>query len=101
MGRILVERARQNHAGDRRRITLEEAEIGTNASPERVLAIREALDRLTEEDAQAADVVRLHYFAGLGEAKVAESLGLGERTEGAGTPRRHPMRRRGSISVDP
>jgi RNA polymerase sigma factor (TIGR02999 family) len=84
MRRILVERARQKqrwkHGGDRRRVELEETEIGADASPERVLAIHEALDRLSEEDARAADVVKLRYFAGLGEAEVAELLGLSHRT---------------------
>jgi len=63
-----------------RRVELEETEIGADASPERVLTIHEALDRLSEEDARSADVVKLRYFAGLGEAEVAELLGLSHRT---------------------
>jgi RNA polymerase sigma factor (TIGR02999 family) len=68
MRRILVEaarrRARQKHGGDLRRVELHDPPAAT-ADPN-LLALDEALTRLTAEDPVAARVVELHHFAGLG-----------------------------------
>jgi RNA polymerase sigma factor (sigma-70 family) len=45
-----------------------------------LLALDEALTALAEHDAQAAQVVQLHYFAGLSIEQAAEVLGLSART---------------------
>jgi RNA polymerase sigma factor (sigma-70 family) len=47
---------------------------------EDLLALDEALTRLTEIDKQAAEVVQLRYFAGLPMREVAEILGISPRT---------------------
>lgn len=44
------------------------------------LELDAALAKLAIADARAAEVVELHYFAGLDLAKIAELLGLSERT---------------------
>jgi len=36
----------------------------------------EALTRLAAEDAQAAQVVKLHFFAGLSMSEVADAIGI-------------------------
>ena len=49
-------------------------------SPEEILALDEALQKLTDLDKAAADVVRLRFFAGLPLPEVAKLLGVSPRT---------------------
>jgi RNA polymerase sigma factor (TIGR02999 family) len=84
MRRILVENARHKHrlkrGGDRRRVDLEQVEaLGTGPS-EDLLALDEALDRLADEDAQKAELVKLRFFAGLSVEEAAHCLGLSRPT---------------------
>ena len=69
MRRLLVENARRKkrrkHGGDRRRIELEAAESVFLAPSEDLLALDEALTRLTAHDPLKAEVVQLRFFAGL------------------------------------
>ena len=48
--------------------------------PAELLALDQALDRLSALDERAARVVELRFFAGLKVAEVAELLGLSKRT---------------------
>jgi RNA polymerase sigma factor (TIGR02999 family) len=84
MRRILVERARSKkclkHGRGILRVDLNDA-IGTvEASPEGLIAIDEALTRLGDEDAEAANLVKLAYFGGLSLEQAAEVLGMSGRT---------------------
>ena len=83
MRRILVEnarrRARGKHGGDRIREQLEPAEIVAPEVSEDLLALDEALQRLAEHDPQAAELVKLRYFAGLTIPQAAEILGVSPR----------------------
>ena len=83
MRRILVDHARQRLATKRgrgiRRQTLDANLIGT-ASPEEILAVHDALDALAQEDAMAADVVRLRYFGGFSIEEAATILGVSRAT---------------------
>lgn len=45
-----------------------------------VVALDQALQQLATADARLAQVVELHFFAGLGFAEIGELLGLTERT---------------------
>jgi DNA-directed RNA polymerase specialized sigma24 family protein len=45
-----------------------------------LMALDEALTRLAGEDAAAAEVVKLRYFAGLTIERAAEALGISVRT---------------------
>jgi RNA polymerase sigma factor (TIGR02999 family) len=82
MRRILVESARRKqrlkHGGGRRR-EVEHADIACPERPERLLALDEALDRLATISAQAAELLKLRYFAGLSNAEAASSLGISPR----------------------
>jgi RNA polymerase sigma factor (TIGR02999 family) len=83
MRRILVENARSKAAakrgGARRRVDLDEAcAVVENASDE-LLDLNDALIQLTETDAQAAELVKLRYFAGLSNKQSAEILGISPR----------------------
>jgi RNA polymerase sigma factor (TIGR02999 family) len=82
MRRILIEAARRKqrlkHGGGRGR----EAEIEDLAAPERperLLALDEALDRLTQANSQAAELVKLRHFAGCSNAEAAALLGISPR----------------------
>jgi RNA polymerase sigma factor (TIGR02999 family) len=80
MRRILVENARRKkrlrHGGGRQRVELEELDLAIRETPEEVLALDEALAQLAREDASAADVIKLHYFAGLSVEEAATALGI-------------------------
>ena len=82
MRRILVEGARRKqrlkHGGGRSRE--DEAEIACAERPERLLALDEALDRLAGSNPQAAELVKLRYFAGLPIAEAAAALDISPRT---------------------
>src|SRR5687768_2372260 len=91
MRRILVERARRKkqgkRGGDRRRVGLEEQHEPLESPPEErlaleeeILALEEALPRLATQDPAAAQVVRLHFFAGLSIEQTAEALGVSRAT---------------------
>jgi RNA polymerase sigma factor (TIGR02999 family) len=78
MRRILVESARRKnrlrHGGGRRRVEL--ADLPADAPAADLLAVDEALTRLAAEDPDAAKVVELRYFAGLGHDAIAATLGI-------------------------
>src|SRR5262245_5676428 len=80
MRRLLVEQARRKkrrkHGGDRQRLSLEVAESLLQAPSEDLLALDEALARLTAHDPIKAEVVKLRFFAGLTMPEVARSLDL-------------------------
>jgi RNA polymerase sigma factor (TIGR02999 family) len=80
MRRLLVENARRKkrhkHGGGRDRVSLEAAESMAQAPSEDLLALDEALDRLTAHDAIKAEVVKLRFFAGLTMPEIGQSLGL-------------------------
>ncbi len=80
MRRILIDGARRKqadkHGGSRRRVDLAEAEAVPAARPENLLALDEALDRLTHQDPSAGQLVKLCYFAGLSVEQAGEALGI-------------------------
>lgn len=80
MRRILVEHARRKlgkqRGGDFRRHNIEEAEVPVEQNPELILQVDEALDHLSQLDARAADLVKLHCFAGYSIPEAARQLGI-------------------------
>jgi|SRR5579884_1674487 len=80
MRRILVENARGKktlkHGGQRKRIDLSQAEPMTQADPDAILDLDEALTLLAAEDPQAAELAKLRLFAGLSVAEAAQALSL-------------------------
>ena len=55
-------------------------DLASADDPDRVLALDEALATLASEDARAAEIVKLRFFAGLNADETAKVLGLSERT---------------------
>lgn len=84
MRRILVETARRKsrvkHGGDHRRVNIEDHDLPAASQPDEILALDEALARLAEEDPAAAQVVQLHFFAGLSIEEVADAIGVSRAT---------------------
>jgi len=82
MRRILVDNARrkksQKHGGERQRIDLDDSIIVAvqEISPEDLLALNDALDRLSRQDKVASDLINLHLFGGLTIKQAAEILGI-------------------------
>jgi RNA polymerase sigma factor (TIGR02999 family) len=78
MRRILVENARKKkrlkHGGGIVREALNDGHTASGAAAEDIVALNEALDALTAVDPEAAEVVKLRYFAGFEINEVAEIL---------------------------
>jgi RNA polymerase sigma factor (TIGR02999 family) len=83
MRRILIENARRKgrpkHGGDRARIDLDAVEIAAPEMADNVVALDDALTELAVADPQAAQLVKLRYFAGLTIKQAAEILGVSPR----------------------
>jgi RNA polymerase sigma factor (TIGR02999 family) len=85
MRRILVENARrkgrQKRGGARRqRVDLDSQELVSQATPDELLLLDDALATLTAEEPEAGQLVKLRYFAGLSVEQAAELLGLSRTT---------------------
>ena len=84
MRRILIERARgaarEKRGGDWRRVDFEELDAATSVTPDQLLALDDALERLAALDHVAGELVKLRYFAGLGLDQAAAALGISTAT---------------------
>jgi RNA polymerase sigma factor (TIGR02999 family) len=84
MRRILVENARRKRSDKRgggwQRVDFPEDGLALNCPVEEVLAVDEALDQFAQEEPQTAELVKLHFFAGLTLEEAAELLELPART---------------------
>jgi len=84
MRRILVDRARrrrtQRHGGGCQRVELEESHLVAPDEDDQLLAVNDALEKLTRDHPAQAEVVKLRYFAGLTNEEVAQLLGLSVST---------------------
>jgi RNA polymerase sigma factor (TIGR02999 family) len=83
MRRILVEQARRKmrlkRGGELVRNELHEIEIVTQVKHDEIIAVDEALQKLQAENAAAAQLVKLRYFAGMTIPECAEALGISPR----------------------
>jgi RNA polymerase sigma factor (TIGR02999 family) len=61
-------------------VSFDERMHGSTATPEAVLDVHEALNRLAEIDQRKADVVECRFFAGLSVEETALALGISEPT---------------------
>jgi len=84
MRRILVERARarltQKRGGGQQRVDLETIPVNDDSPMDQVLDVDAALQRLAQVDPQAAELVKLRYFAGFTVEEASETLGLSLRS---------------------
>ena len=85
MRHILVDRAmrraRVKFGGDSLHVELDDADhLGASSSSTLALHLDAALRELEKVDPRAAQVVELHYFAGLPLVRVSEVVGMNRRT---------------------
>jgi RNA polymerase sigma factor (TIGR02999 family) len=85
MRHILVDRARGHlrlkRGGDMEAVDFDVAlASGVEATAERIIELDDALQKLEREDARAAHLVALHYFAGLTLPEIAELKNVTTRT---------------------
>jgi RNA polymerase sigma factor (TIGR02999 family) len=82
--RILVDHARrrlaQKRGGARIKVTLDPAMVAVHGQSDEILALNEALERLSELNERLAKIVECRYFGGLSEEQTAEALGISVRT---------------------
>jgi RNA polymerase sigma factor (TIGR02999 family) len=84
MRRILVDHARSRAALKRGRgaepVSLSLVEAPSGRPDVEMIALEEALERLTALDARKAQVVELKFFGGLSAREIAEVLGISDAT---------------------
>jgi RNA polymerase sigma factor (TIGR02999 family) len=84
MRRILIDNARRKkrlkRGGNKQRIELTDGCLAVEASPDGLIALDEALTRLSAQDTEAAGLINLTYFAGLTLEQAAEILEISPRT---------------------
>jgi RNA polymerase sigma factor (TIGR02999 family) len=83
MRRILIDNARRKaavkHGGGQQRVSFDQALLVAEEITEQTLAIDQALSELEQHDPQAAQLVKLRYFAGLSHQQAAALLGITRR----------------------
>ena len=86
MRRILIDNARRKkslkRSGGHQRIDLDEAVVANDdkTSLDDLVALDEALEKLSNKDKVKADLVKLRYFVGLTSEQTAEVLGISPST---------------------
>ena len=84
MRNILVDHARARLAGKRggaaRKLDLDGLDLASPAVDQKILALEQALSRLSEWDARQARVVELRFYGGMTEEEIGAVLGMSERT---------------------
>jgi RNA polymerase sigma factor (TIGR02999 family) len=80
MRRILIDNARgkqrQKRGGDWKRLDLDSIDLASTAAPDELLVIDELIVKLGSEDADAAQIVKLRYYAGLSIEEAAQLLSI-------------------------
>lgn len=84
MRRILIDHARERNAqrrgGGQRPVTLDEALVAVDLTPESLVALDEALEELGELNPRLVRVVECRFFGGMTEEETGEALGVTSRT---------------------
>ena len=89
MRRVLVDYARRHRAARRGGdadgappvpVSLDDVEIPVAERAAAILALDDALERLTVFDARLTQVIECRFFAGLTEEETADALGISQRT---------------------
>lgn len=84
MRHIVVDLARaeqrDKRGGGQHHTDLDEERLVAASHAEQVLAIDQALDKLSQDEPRLAAVVECRWFGGLSEPETAEALGVSERT---------------------
>jgi RNA polymerase sigma factor (TIGR02999 family) len=82
MRHILIDRARrrqaQRHGGGQQRVDFDVIEFTAPQDDDRLLAMSDAVEKLSLHDPAKADLVKLRYFVGLSFKEAAHALGISE-----------------------
>jgi RNA polymerase sigma factor (TIGR02999 family) len=84
MRRILIDRARHKralrHGGGQVRMDIQQLDLASPEADDQLLAVNEALVKLTAQDPIEAELVKLRYFVGLTTDEAAGLLEISPRT---------------------
>jgi RNA polymerase sigma factor (TIGR02999 family) len=84
MRHIVIDHVRQRGAlkrgGELERVTLDSTHLAGGMQPEAIMALNDALSRLSRLDERLARIVELRFFGGLSVEEVAEVTETSERT---------------------
>lgn len=84
MRRILIEQARRKQSlksgGEFQRVEMQDFGFSVLREPDELLALDEALEKLSDEDPEAAIVARMRLFTGITLAETAIALGFPQTT---------------------
>ena len=84
MRRILIDNARRKksakHGGDLKRANLEDLDLPVATPPDELLALDDALERLSQTHPDEAQLIKLRYFVGMTQEEAARILGVSRRT---------------------
>ena len=84
MRRILIDAARakgrQRRQANRRRFDIDAIDVAVHATPDQLLAINDALEKLQSVDPAVFELVNLRYFAGLNIEQASAALGISPAT---------------------
>jgi RNA polymerase sigma factor (TIGR02999 family) len=84
MRRILIEsargKARGKRGGDWQRVDFEDLDVTSSVTPDQLVALDEAIDRLSLLDRLAGELIKLRYFAGLALDQAAAALDISTAT---------------------
>ena len=84
MRRILIDNARRKNrlkrSGKLQKVDLQKADKVMNGPSTDLLALDEALSKLDKTEHKVADLVKMHFYAGLSLDQAATALGISRRT---------------------
>jgi RNA polymerase sigma factor (TIGR02999 family) len=84
MRHLLIDHARRRdrvkRGGALQRVPLNVLDLAAEQDEGQIVALDGAMRRLEEMDGEAAEVVRLRFYAGLSVEQTAEAMGVSERT---------------------
>jgi RNA polymerase sigma-70 factor, ECF subfamily len=84
MRRILINHARSRNAakrgGGQGKVQLDDVVVISEDNYEQILAIDEALTRLSHFDPRSSQIVEMRFYAGLTDEEIAEVLGISPKT---------------------
>ena len=84
MRRLLVERARryksQKHGGHWKQVELSDGDLITVGTPDQIVALDEAMERLGSEDPEASELVKLVMFGGFPVERAGRLLEMSRAT---------------------
>ncbi len=84
MRRILIENARHKkslkYGGGHQRVGIDDAQLAIEVPSDELIALDEGLEKLSKEDKESAELIKLRFFAGLTMEQAADILGISRRT---------------------